>query len=475
MSLFGTAGARGPYPSKISPKLVYDIALAAAKLVGGGHGSAVVGYDTRLTSPLLSLMAASGFMAGGMDAIIIDVAPLPVVGFAIRHSRSRVGASISASHNPPTDNGIKLLKSEGLELFREEELELEKLIGSVKEVEWSRAGTFTQSDETRYYIASALERVDTDKWDRSDLRVMVDCANGAASMVTPQLLTKAGLSHVFTVNCHPDGRFPGRLPEPRQDIMKALEPVLNSSGADFMLAHDGDADRLAVIDRGLGFVKQDLVIALLARRALRDRKGRVVVSVDVGYEVQEVVEELGGELVRAPLGRLHEYVAKDSDVIMASEPWKLIDPSWGLWPDGIYQALLIVDEVIKSGKSFHDLVLELPSYPSARISFKIASDSDKSALYARLSEKAEELIKGAKVTNLLTIDGVRVDADDGSWILLRQSGTETKVRLYMQAKTAARLVEIINHAKEAVMSESEKLNIKVLDVEEAIDLRSSST
>lgn len=467
--LFGTAGVRGPYPSKVSPKLIYDIALTSSYVIAKNKGSAVIGHDSRLTSPLLSLAASSGFMAGGLDAILIGVSPLPVVAFEVKKTRSSLGASISASHNPPADNGIKLFKKEGLELFRSEEAEIERSLGSFAEVEWNRAGAFTfESNANESYINEMLDRFDESAWRRRDRpKVLVDCANGAASSVTPKLLREMGLERILTINCNLDGTFPGRLPEPRPDVMRSIQPLLDSSDAEILLAHDGDADRLAILSKGVGFVKQDLIIALLARRVLRDHRGTVVVSVDVGYEVQEVVEKLGGKIIRAPLGRLHEYIS--GDVIMAAEPWKFIDPSWGLWPDGIYQAAAIVDEVMISGQTFNEMVYSLPSYPNARLSFRLSNDKDEEELFNVVSQNIEKALN-SKVISIITIDGVRVEYDDNSWILVRASGTESKLRLYAQAVRPMRLKELVDNAKDIVLSAAGSLGIKVEGVEEAINM-----
>jgi phosphomannomutase len=469
LPLFGTAGARGPFPEKVNPRLIYDISLTAARLIASSKGSAVVGHDSRLTSPLLSLAAASGFMAGGLDAILIGIAPLPVIAHEVKRSRSSLGASISASHNPPIDNGIKLLKKDGMELFRSEEESIESNLGSVHEISWDKVGSFTmETYAVDSYINDALEFIDANSWKRLEKpKVLVDCANGAASIVTPKLLREAGIEKIVSINCNLDGTFPGRLPEPRPDVMASIQPMLESSGAEMLLAHDGDADRLALLVRGLGFVKQDLVIAMLARRKLMDKRGDIVVSVDVGYEVQQVVERMGGRIVRAPLGRLHEYIT--GNTLMAAEPWKLIDPAWGPWPDGIYQSLLIVDEVMRSGASIDELVLSLPSYPSARLSFVVREDHDKDLLYTGLSHHIEEAI-GTKVVNMLTLDGVRVEGEDGSWILVRKSGTESKVRVYAQATRPARLKEIVDKIKSIALSSAQELNIGLVNIEEAVSM-----
>ncbi|MGC9210267.1 MAG: phosphoglucomutase [Acidilobus sp.] len=474
LPLFGTAGARGPYPSRINPRLVYDISLTAANVIAKNVGSAVVGYDPRLTSPLLAFASAAGFMAGGLDVILIGEAPLPVIAYEVKRSRSVLGASISASHNPPADNGIKLFKANGMELFRAEEEVIERSLGSYSEVEWSKTGSYLlEPSAIESYINDAVQSIDRSKWKRAERpRLIVDCANGAASIVTPKLLRKAGIGKVVTVNCNLDGTFPGRLPEPRPDVLQNLMPVLDATSAEAMLAHDGDADRLAIVLRGYGFVKQDLVIALLAERALRDHKGSIIVSVDVGYEVEEVVEESNGKLLRAPLGRLHEYLASTPDALMAAEPWKYIEPAWGPWPDGIYQALVVVDEIMSRGTTFHEAFSKMPSYPSARLSFVVAGPRERELLYREAVAQLEKALSPAKVVDRLEIDGVRLQADDRSWILMRPSGTEFKVRAYAQALTPARLLEVIKSVKDLMSNVASAVGVKILDVEEAIDLAS---
>ena len=411
-------------------------------------------------------------MAGGLDVILIGEAPLPVVAHEVKRSRSSLGASISASHNPPIDNGIKLFKANGMELFRSEEIQIESSLGAVPEVDWNRAGSYVlEPSAVEAYINEAVGSVDSSSWRRAERpRLVVDCANGAASVVTPRMLRKAGIGKVVTVNCNLDGTFPGRLPEPRPDVLQSLMPVLDATSAEALLAHDGDADRLAVVLRGYGFVKQDLIIALLAERALRDRKGTVIVSADVGYEVEEVVERENGRLVRAPLGRLHEYLASTPDALMAAEPWKYIEPGWGPWPDGIYQALVIVDEVMVRGSTFHEALSKLPSYPSARLSFVVQGPKEREALYKEMVQGLERALSPARVASRLEIDGVRVQSDDNSWVLLRPSGTEFKVRAYMQALAPARLLELVKSVKELASSSASKVDVKILDVEEAIDL-----
>lgn len=475
--LFGTAGIRGRYLEKITPELAYRVGLSVASYVGG-YGSATVGYDIRTTSPLLAQLVAAGLMAGGLDAIDVGMAPTPVLAYSVPKTKSRAGIMVTASHNPPPDNGLKVFDSEGMEYTLAMENDLEELIfnGEVRKLHapWDRVGRLVAGHEViEEYVYDLLEVMTVDR-PKIDLRVAVDCANGTASNVTPRILRMIGVNKVVSFNCHHDGFFPGRHPEPRPDTIRPYISAASTLNIHSLLSHDGDADRLAIAVPSIGFIKQDLIIALFSWWKLRDRKGTIVVSVDVGLEVEEIVERMGGRLVRSKLGKLHEKLKDTPGVLLAAEPWKLIDPSWGPWVDGIYQAALFVQISLEEGEPPASLLQRLPFYPSARINIKLSKEEDKLKIYPVLEEKAKtELAKGSIDIN--EIDGVRITYEDSSWILLRVSGTEPKIRIYSQATSKQRLKDLIARAKELVYSTAAQLGIQILGLEEQVDLGRPST
>ncbi|MEB3816439.1 MAG: phosphoglucomutase [Desulfurococcales archaeon] len=469
--LFGTAGIRGRYLEKVTPELAYKVGLAVASYVGQ-WGSATVGHDVRTTSPLLAQLAAAGLMAGGLDAIYLGVVPTPVLAYSVPHTRSRAGIVITASHNPPEDNGMKVFDQNGMEYTRSMEDELESIIlGESHEslhAPWNRVGRLVQGTEVvEEYIRDLVDRA-TVPFPRYRPIVAVDCANGAASNVTPRVLREIG-ARVVSMNCHPDGFFPGRMPEPRPDVLRRYTEALPSLAVEALLAHDGDADRLALVLPVRGFVKQDLLIALFAMEKLREHRGTIIVSVDVGLEVEEVVEKMGGRIVRAKLGKTHEKLRETPSALMAAEPWKLIDPSWGPWVDGIYQAALLVKISMAEGAPLDRLIEKLPFYPSIRMSIRVASDSDKESLYSALREGLISGMNGEPVS-VLELDGVRAEYRDRSWVLVRPSGTETKLRIYAQALERERLLDIIERIRRLVSEAAEARNIRIRGVEEQLNL-----
>ena len=438
--LFGTAGIRGRYLKEITPELAYSIGLAVTAYAG--RGTVAVSGDGRLTTPVLKLAASVGLMAAGANVTDIGLAPLPTLAWYVSRHAVSAGIYITASHNPPTDNGIKLFRGDGMEFLVSDEEKVEEILRkrSWELADWDSVGTYDVVGGAVIKYLEELSSKLSPVRKRKTAKVIIDSANGATSLATPKLLKNLG-AEVISINSNIDGRFPGRHPEPRPDVLEPFIPVARDLGADVYLAHDGDGDRLAVVDPRTGFIKQDRVIALAAKYRLSLGRGRVVVSIDCGNAVREVVESLGGELVIVRLGKVHEGLTHYSDAVIAAEPWKLIDPSWGPWVDGIYQAGLIVKLMMEEGKNINSLMSDIPDYPQARYSIRVPEEH-KEGLYEALKEFL--LSKAPESAEVLTIDGVRVNYEDKSWVLVRMSGTEPKVRIYGEALTVKQLEEIIS-------------------------------
>ncbi len=439
MGLFGTSGIRGVYGSDITPDFMLKLGLAIASYLKH-RGKFLVGGDCRLTTQVLKTSLASGLMAGGFDVVDAGMLPLPVLTYGIVRHSSLGGAYITASHNPPQYNGVKIYDNGGVELRSEDETLIEELIttNSYTYVDWSSVGHYLPVEGLiDEYVGELSSRLTPRRYGRK-VRVVVDTANCTTSLVTPKMLVNLG-AEVLALNSFIDGRFPGREPEPRPDVLSPYLSVVNELNADIFLAHDGDGDRLAVIDPAVGFVKQDRLIALMFKYKLLETNGKVVASIDCGNAVKEVVERYGGELIISKLGKIHEALITYRAVI-AAEPWKLIEPSWGYWIDSIYQAGFIVKIMVEEGKSLSKLMEDIPNYPQVRYSVKVPN-SLKLGLYGYLREYLESRESGkASITD---IDGFRIDYDDGSWILIRPSGTEPKVRIYGESKDVGKLKEVV--------------------------------
>ena len=436
--LFGTAGIRGDILTKVTPELALKFGASLASHLGNA-GDVMVGYDNRTSSKMIEAAVTAGLLYGGCNVALIGLVPLPVLAFQTRRSKMHAGVMITASHNPPTDNGLKCFTNEGMEYIPEEEETLEHMImtGTYRGVPWDRLGRVTAlNDAKEEYIEAVLSKIAPL---RRRIKVVVDCANGTTSEATPVLLRRLGCE-VIAINDHPDGFFPGRPLEPSPENLHVLSQIVRETHADVGIAHDGDGDRLAIIDEKGKFVVTDRVIALFAARALEELKGGcVITSVDTSFYIDWIVEKLGGTVERTRLGKIHVSLREKRQAVLAAEPWKIIDPRWGLWGDGIYSAACIVEMLDESGKNVTQLFADIPNYPQCRTSF--ACPDEKKAKARKLIET--EIGKEKDVASVWTFDGIRVNYLDGSWLLLRPSGTEPKVRLYAEGRTKQRLRELV--------------------------------
>ncbi len=460
--LFGTAGIRAEYPERVNALFALKLGLALAMYLNN-KGTITIGHDTRTTSQLLAYSLASGAMSGGLNIDFLCLAPTPITAYATRKRKNKAGISVTASHNPPQYNGFKVFDGNGMEYTADMEEELERNIDLVERNpifnNWDNVGKLVlDTDILEDYVEELISRTEPKK-KTHELKVIVDCANGAAYEVTPRVLREIG-ARTLTIHCNPDGFFPGRTPEPRPDVLTYIHSLLQVLRADLALAQDGDADRLSVITRKQGFIKQDRLIALYAKMKLLDKKGVIIVSIDVGHVVEEIVGKYGGKLVRWKLGKTHEKLKENPNALLAAEPWKLIDPAWGPWVDGIYQAALLTKLSIENN-GLDKLFDDIPDYPSKRFSVKLPKHKI-NGIYDTI---AEELLARSDSAKITTIDGIRLDYEDGSWLLVRKSGTEPKIRFYMEALTKDRLEELINYSIKLLKKAAETHNVELSEIE----------
>ncbi len=288
------------------------------------------------------------------------------------------------------------------------------------------------------YIGAVLDFVDHE----TDLKVLYDGANGAGSVLAPYLLREMG-AKVVSVNAHVDGHFPGRKPEPRYENIAYLGELARELGVDLVIAQDGgDADRIAVFDeRGGNYVLEDSLIALFAKLYVEEHGGggTVVVSIDTGSRIDEVVEEAGGRVVRIPLGQPHDGI-RNHGAIFAAEPWKLVHPKFGPWIDSFVTmgGLLIrmIDE--RGGPLSRIIAEEIPNYYLTKKNVKCPPDELKREVVERAGKELMEKLDGGEIRETLTISGYRFNLSDRSWVLVRPSGTEPKVRVVVEAPSERR-------------------------------------
>ena len=452
MRLFGTAGIRGRLWGKVTPELALNVGMALGTYRGG---KAVVGRDGRTSSVMLKSALISGLLSTGMEVLDADLIPTPVLAWATRE-HGDAGVMITASHNPPTDNGIKVFNGDGSEFYVEQERELEEMIfsGNFKRAEWHEIKSVKPLDVIDDYIQTVLNFVNHE----TNLKVLYDGANGSGSVLAPYLLREMG-AKVISINAHVDGHFPGRKPEPRYENIAYLGELVRTLGVDLAIAQDGDADRIAVFDERGNYVEEDTLIALFAKHYVEENGGGVVVtSINTGSRIDEVVEKAGGKVVRVPLGQPHDGIKK-YNAIFAGEPWKLVHPKFGNWIDSFVTMGLLIKMIDEAG-SLSKLVSEIPVYYLRKENVP-CPDEFKAKTVENARKKLEEAL-GGEIKEVLTISGFRFNLRDGSWVLVRPSGTEPKVRVVVEGPTEKRRDELFELAYKTVVREVEKLKRSAL-------------
>jgi phosphomannomutase len=455
--LFGTSGIRGSIIEKSTP----DLALGLGRALGSfldGKGVVGVGVDARTSREMLRSALIGGLLSTGTHVVDLGIAPMPAVAYYSTIEGISSSIIITASHNPPTDNGFKFFVS-GREFIRTEEEFLENSVynNDYRVAPWDKIGQISKKDIKIDYLSDVrqflLSRGELSK----GTKVLLDLANGAATEYTPQLLSDMGFS-VTTMNSHQDGHFPGRLPEPSpKNLGDAMRMAAESDFA-VTMCHDGDGDRLAVIDEEGEFIDQNRVIAVFARDEVeRNGGGIVLTSIDTSSVIDEIVSSAGGSVIRMPLGSLQEVLAteKGKDVIFASEPWKPIFIKFGWWMDGITGAgrfAQLVDEL--GNGSCINLMKTIPKYPILR-DFVPCPDKIKQSFLPRVKELLVPEITG--VEQVLEVDGIRIENKDGSYVLVRVSGTEPKARVYVGAKTQESVDKLAGIAKKVMEQVLEEL------------------
>lgn len=428
--LFGTSGIRGKIGSEVTCELALNVGKSLAYYLDNS-GTVVLGYDTRTTNRMLDQAICAGLLESGVDVIKIGMVPTPLVGYAADKLDADAGIMLTASHNPSQYNGIKLWNKNGMAYTSAQEAEIERIYANKEyiSVSWDNVGKLRVNEEVKgQYIDDLVNMVDIKK----GLKVVIDCASGAGSEISPLVFRRAGCE-VTTLNSQVDGFFPGRNPEPNEENLQTLMKTVVAIGADLGIAHDGDADRMITVDEKGNVSPFDSLLALIAK----EFDGDIVTTVDAGLCMDESVK---GNVIRTAVGDVNVAEAiLEKDACFGGEPsgtW--LHPDFCMCPDGILSGLRIAAIVSREGK-LSDLLESIPSYPNIREKIICSKESK-----IKVMENMEELLTNAfnDISEVNTLDGVRLTFEDDSWVLVRPSGTEDYIRITLESKDAKRAEEI---------------------------------
>jgi phosphomannomutase / phosphoglucomutase len=448
--LFGTFGIRRIANQELTPEFASRLAAAYGTLV---KGRVAVGGDPRTTTPMIKHAVISGLLSSGCEVVDLGILPTPTVQFAVRNYCDG-GVMITASHNPPKYNGIKFVDKDGIGISDDMEEKIEEMFvveeperGLVENpegvlvenpdkffaknpdrVSWDQIGEIVYNPNIiEEYIENVIVRVDEETIKNAKLKVLVDCGSGAACFTTPYILRRLGCE-VTTMNCQPDGFFPGRNPEPNEENLQELIKAVKATGADLGIAHDGDADRTICIDEKGNFVFGDKTFALVEKYMLIENGGGLIVTtVATSSAIYDIAEEHGGKVVTTAVGDL--LVArelKDQDGLFGGEEnGGLIFPDFVYGRDAALSTAKIVEIMAREKKPLSKLIEELPAYHSTKMKAECPDDRKEGVM-----EKIAEVTQEYEVD---TTDGVKITKEEG-WVIIRPSGTEPIFRCFAEAK-----------------------------------------
>lgn len=443
MRLFGTDGVRGRVNrSPMTPENVLKIGMAAGKVLRReqGRNMIIIGKDTRLSGYMIESALTSGICSMGMNVTLTGPIPTPGIAFLTRALRVDAGIVISASHNPFEDNGIKIFSADGFKLPDEVETRIEDLVlddglGAKRPSGAGIGKAFRLEDATgRYieYIKSTLPRGTT----LEGLRVVVDCANGAAYKVTPWVLRELG-AEVVALNDRPDGT---NINDGCGSLhMDGLRTAVKAHQAHLGIAHDGDADRTLLCDENGGMVDGDQVLGIWAvhmKREGRLRGDTVVSTVMSNYGLENYLNLKGIRLVRTKVG--DRFVAakmlQGGFNLGGEQSGHIICLDHNSTGDGPITALHVVHLMRQRQATLSELVADIELYPQVLVNVPLERKVD-----LRSCPAVNEEIREAEVR-----------LRDRGRVLVRPSGTEHKIRVMVEAREAALAGEWAHRIAEAI-------------------------
>jgi len=443
---FGTDGLRGRVNvCPMTPDIALRLGLAAGMLYRNIHGRSrvVIGKDTRLSGYIYENALASGLLAAGMDVFLVGPLPTPAISFLTRNMRAQLGVVISASHNPYHDNGIKFFGPDGFKLADEDE---ERMAGMVLDpgCTWdypspSKTGrAYKIKDAPGRYIVY-IKNSFPQRLSLEGLRVVIDCANGASYRIAPLALEELG-ADVVRMGTDPNGL---NINEGCGSLHpQAVAAKVRETRADIGLALDGDADRLIVVDEEGSILDGDQLMALCAQDMLRQNRltgNTVVATVMSNMALDVFVQDLGGRVLRTPVGDRHvvEAMRREGAVLGGEQSGHLIFREYSTTGDGLLAGLQILRIMQERGRPLSELAGQLQLFPQELINVEVETK--------RPFEECPAITEAvARIEKELAGRGR---------VLLRYSGTESLCRIMVEGESPDRVRRYAQELAEIVQKE----------------------
>ena len=438
MALFGTDGVRGVAGVDLTAELAFNLSTAAASVLAdlgefaGHRPTAIVGQDSRASGQYLEEAICRGLSSAGIDVYRVGILPTPAISFLVKDRGADLGVMISASHNPASDNGIKFFDRSGSKLADQIEAKIESVLGKTVESTNGTGKVIEDLDAKESYIQNLLKSLDGNL---SGLKVVIDCANGAASFVAPDVLKRAG-AEVIAISASPNGL--NINDNCGSTHLENLIEAVKSQGADIGIAHDGDADRVLAIDEKGSVIDGDFILGILAQDMQLPTK-TVVGTVMTNLGLIKALEEKGIKFIATAVGDRYvlEEMLAGGHLLGGEQSGHIIMSKYANTGDGLLTALQLISKLKKSGKSASELASFMKRYPQVLIN---------------VSGVAKEKLASNQVIAKAVSDTQQRLEDKGR-VLLRASGTEALIRVMIEAQDLSLAQELASELATLVKSE----------------------
>lgn len=436
---FGTDGIRGRVGhDKVTPEFVLKLGWAAGRVLGGGSNKVVIGKDTRISGYMFESALEAGLSAAGVDVLLTGPMPTPGVAYLTRTFHACAGIVISASHNPYYDNGIKFFSAQGNKLADEVELEIEAMIDQpMKTVDSEKLGKADRIDDAQGRYIEFCKSSISQKVNFHGLKIVVDCAHGATYQIAPKVLSELG-AEVIPIGVKPNGvniNDDVGSTHPQQ-----LQQCVIEENADLGMALDGDGDRVFMVDHKGTLIDGDEILFIIARARKQQEllKGHVVGTQMSNLGLELALKKEGIELERTDVGDrfVMERLLKNDWILGGESSGHIICRSKTTTGDGTIAGLQVIAEIVRSGRTLHDLSADMEKCPQQMINVSLGSSN------------------AADVMRLAAVQEAVSDAEEElgteGRVLLRPSGTEPLIRVMVEGVDAAQVERVTEQVADVV-------------------------
>lgn len=441
---FGTNGIRGVFSEDFTLEFVHDMTLAIATYFK--KGPILVGYDGRESSQIIAKVVCSTLNYSGLDCNNAGLVPTPCLEYAVKKLGYSGGIMITASHNPPQYNGIKLAAKDGVEISREDELIIEDIFLKKNWIKNPSKWGITEKEDRaiNVYVDGITSQIDSQKIKSKNLKVVLDLGNGAQAVTAPIFCKSLGCK-IFLINEKIDGLFPGRGSEPTPQNLSELSKTVQQNNADLGIAFDGDGDRSIFCDNNGEILTGDKSALVLTKFILQKNPNSLVVTcLNSGSNIELVVNEFNSKVIRTKVGSVEvsRKMVPTNALIGFEENGGFMFGKHNQVRDGCMTLALMLELLATSEKTLSEEISSLPT------SF---TTKDKVTCSQEDSKKLIQSLK-EEFPNSDTIDGIKITSNSKNWVMIRPSGTESIIRIYGEAETQQKLDTLMSKYLQKVRS-----------------------